>query len=103
MCCEAGRGNGIEVLYEMAAVVWEGDVNAALNYLKPLASEGEMPWATTLITSGSSPLPVELAYTRHSPATQGATGLCSWKRRAEPRCAGYQLPAGVGVMVVSAG
>ncbi len=29
-------GNGIEVLYEVPAEAWEGDVNAALNYFKPI-------------------------------------------------------------------
>jgi len=33
-------GNGIEVLYELPASVWEGDVNAALNYWEPVANEG---------------------------------------------------------------
>jgi catechol-2,3-dioxygenase len=34
-------GNGIEVLYDLPAEVWEGDVNAALNYFGPLPLEGE--------------------------------------------------------------
>jgi catechol-2,3-dioxygenase len=33
-------GHGIEVLYELPREVWEGDVNAALNYAKPLPTEG---------------------------------------------------------------
>lgn len=33
-------GNGIEVLYELPAEVWEGDVNAALNYFQPTAVSG---------------------------------------------------------------
>ncbi len=34
-------GNGIEVLYEIPREVWEGDIDAALNYYKPLPTEGE--------------------------------------------------------------
>ncbi len=34
-------GNGIEILYELPAEVWEGDINAALNYFVPQATEGE--------------------------------------------------------------
>lgn len=33
-------GHGIEVLYELPAEVWEGDVNAALSYFQPLPTEG---------------------------------------------------------------
>ena len=33
-------GNGIEVLYELPRKVWEGDIDAALNYFKPLPLEG---------------------------------------------------------------
>lgn len=33
-------GNGIEVLYELPHEVWEGDVNAALNYFKPVSRKG---------------------------------------------------------------
>jgi catechol-2,3-dioxygenase len=33
-------GNGIEVLYELPAEVWEGDLNAALNYFAPKPLEG---------------------------------------------------------------
>lgn len=33
-------GNGIEVLYELPAEVWEGDLNAALNYFDPKPLEG---------------------------------------------------------------
>lgn len=34
-------GNGIEVLYDLPAEVWEGDVNAALNYFEHMALDGE--------------------------------------------------------------
>jgi catechol-2,3-dioxygenase len=34
-------GNGIEVLYDLPAEVWEGDVNAALNYFEFLPTTGE--------------------------------------------------------------
>ena len=33
-------GHGIEVLYDLPEAVWEGDLNAALNYFKPLPNEG---------------------------------------------------------------
>jgi catechol 2,3-dioxygenase len=33
-------GHGIEVLYDLPPDVWEGDVNAALNYFEPLPNEG---------------------------------------------------------------
>jgi catechol 2,3-dioxygenase len=33
-------GYGIEVLYELPREVWQGDINAALNYAKRLPSEG---------------------------------------------------------------
>ena len=33
-------GNGVELLYELPREVWEGDVNAALNYFKPMPLEG---------------------------------------------------------------
>ena len=33
-------GHGIEVLYELPAEVWEGDVNAALNHFEPLPTAG---------------------------------------------------------------
>ena len=33
-------GHGIEVLYELPAEVWEGDVNAALSYFEPLPATG---------------------------------------------------------------
>ncbi|MPY93628.1 MAG: hypothetical protein GEV08_11370 [Acidimicrobiia bacterium] len=36
-------GNGIEVLYELPEEVWAGDVNAALNYFKPI--DGNSPEA----------------------------------------------------------
>ena len=32
-------GNGIEVLYELPAEVWEGDVDAALNYFEMLPND----------------------------------------------------------------
>jgi catechol 2,3-dioxygenase len=34
-------GHGIEVLYELPREVWEGDINAALNYARPVPREGE--------------------------------------------------------------
>jgi catechol 2,3-dioxygenase len=34
-------GHGIEVLYDLPAEVWDGDLNAALNYFKLLPTEGE--------------------------------------------------------------
>lgn len=34
-------GHGIEVLYELEREVWQGDVNAALNYAKNLPTEGD--------------------------------------------------------------
>jgi catechol 2,3-dioxygenase len=33
-------GHGIEVLYELPREIWEGDINAALNYAKRLPTEG---------------------------------------------------------------
>ncbi len=33
-------GYGCEVLYELPREIWEGDVNAALNYAVPLPTEG---------------------------------------------------------------
>src|SRR5579883_244538 len=33
-------GHGIEVLYELPREVWEGDINAALNYARPQPREG---------------------------------------------------------------
>jgi len=33
-------GHGIEVLYELPADVWEGDINGALNYFEPLPLDG---------------------------------------------------------------
>lgn len=33
-------GNGVEVLYELPAEVWEGDLNAALNHFEPLGRTG---------------------------------------------------------------
>jgi len=34
-------GHGIEVLYELPREIWEGDINAALNYAKRLPREGD--------------------------------------------------------------
>lgn len=34
-------GNGIEILYELPAEVWEQDVNGALNYFVPTATDGD--------------------------------------------------------------
>ncbi len=34
------NGYGIELLYELPRAVWEGDIDAALNYAKPLPTEG---------------------------------------------------------------
>jgi catechol-2,3-dioxygenase len=33
-------GNGIEVLYELPREVWEGDINAALNYFENMPVAG---------------------------------------------------------------
>lgn len=33
-------GNGIEVLYELPREVWEGDIDGALNYFKPMPTSG---------------------------------------------------------------
>jgi catechol 2,3-dioxygenase len=33
-------GHGIEVLYDLPSEVWEGDIDGALNYFKPLAKDG---------------------------------------------------------------
>ena len=35
------NGYGIEVLYELPREVWEGDIDAALNYAEPLPTQGE--------------------------------------------------------------
>jgi catechol 2,3-dioxygenase len=35
------NGYGIEVLYELPREVWEGDIDAALNYAERLPTEGE--------------------------------------------------------------
>jgi catechol 2,3-dioxygenase len=35
------NGYGIEVLYELPREVWEGDIDAALNYAESLPTEGE--------------------------------------------------------------
>ena len=34
-------GNGIEILYELPAEVWEQDINGALNYFVPTPTEGD--------------------------------------------------------------
>jgi catechol 2,3-dioxygenase-like lactoylglutathione lyase family enzyme len=34
------NGYGIELLYELPREVWEGDIDAALNYARPLPTEG---------------------------------------------------------------
>lgn len=34
------NGHGIEVLYDLPEEVWEGDLDAAMNYFKPLPREG---------------------------------------------------------------
>jgi catechol 2,3-dioxygenase len=34
------NGYGIEVLYELPREVWEGDIDAALNYAEALPTEG---------------------------------------------------------------
>jgi catechol 2,3-dioxygenase len=34
------NGYGIELLYELPREMWEGDINAALNYAQPLPTEG---------------------------------------------------------------
>ena len=33
-------GNGVEILYEVARELWEGDINAALNYFEVLPTSG---------------------------------------------------------------
>ncbi|HET6183139.1 MAG TPA: VOC family protein [Acetobacteraceae bacterium] len=35
------NGYGVELLYELPREVWEGDIDAALNYAKPRATEGQ--------------------------------------------------------------
>ena len=35
------NGYGIEVLYELPREVWEGDIDAALNYAEPLPTQGK--------------------------------------------------------------
>lgn len=35
------NGHGVELLYELPRDVWEGDLNAALNYVEVLPTEGE--------------------------------------------------------------
>lgn len=37
---EDPNGYGVELLYELPREVWEGDIDAALNYLKVLPTEG---------------------------------------------------------------
>lgn len=34
-------GNGVECLYDLPREVWEGDVNAALNFFEPVSRKGE--------------------------------------------------------------
>lgn len=34
------NGYGVELLYELPREVWEGDLNAALNYVRPLPTDG---------------------------------------------------------------
>ena len=34
------NGYGVELLYELPREVWEGDIDAALNYAKPIPTEG---------------------------------------------------------------
>ena len=35
------NGYGVELLYELPREVWEGDIDAALNFAKPLPTEGK--------------------------------------------------------------
>jgi len=35
------NGYGVELIYELPREVWEGDIDAALNYAKPISTEGE--------------------------------------------------------------
>ena len=35
------NGYGVELLYELPRDMWEGDVNAALNYIERLPTEGD--------------------------------------------------------------
>ena len=35
------NGYGVELIYELPREVWEGDIDAALNYAKPMPTEGE--------------------------------------------------------------
>lgn len=35
------NGYGVEVLYELPRDIWEGDIDAALNYAEGLPTEGE--------------------------------------------------------------
>ena len=34
------NGYGVELLYDLPKEIWEGDVDAALNWVKPLPTEG---------------------------------------------------------------
>jgi catechol 2,3-dioxygenase len=34
------NGYGVELLYDLPREIWEGDIDAALNYVRPLPSEG---------------------------------------------------------------
>ena len=34
------NGYGVELLYELPRAVWEGDIDAALNFVRPLPTEG---------------------------------------------------------------
>ena len=34
------NGYGVELLYDLPREVWEGDIDAALNWLRPLPTEG---------------------------------------------------------------
>ncbi len=45
-------GHGIEVLYELPADVWQGDIDASLNYAERLPTEGE----AALIDSTDNPV-----------------------------------------------
>jgi len=35
------NGYGVELLYELPRELWEGDINAGINYFEPLPTEGE--------------------------------------------------------------
>ena len=34
------NGYGVELLYDLPREIWEGDIDAALNWVRPLPSEG---------------------------------------------------------------